>query len=418
MGQRYYHIEDDWLEHLNGDVRPATLAILRGLGLERLQKIPPPKDSGLPFGNETRVLSRYLKDRSSQLDPSGLSNFYRSRASQRDQLLYRAFRVNDKLTREEWAELIYAENIDKWIENKFLRETEDGYLTCQFMTLVLDGLIFLIDPLNDHCQKEEVTLALDPSEFTEDDIGVTVEPYHHTYMGQDSLQMIEIMERSDLPKGGRYLDCGPGAGGLLLYFSRKYDEAVGIDINHRAVTISGINAELNGLTNVKTYLDDAINLGGRYGKFDLVSWNLPFLYLPDELEKRSIDAFGGEMGIGLCMEFVNIVPELLTDRGLAVVAAMSPVMRESGVNVLEERLKRRLPEIGLDCTLHMAQVSFARRQDIWDFHQREGIRKFEAVYLYLSHGTGKLKKIETSPVRKGIDLLREKMYQRKFGTIK
>jgi tRNA1(Val) A37 N6-methylase TrmN6 len=413
MGQRYYRIEDDWLTHLEGDIRPATLAILRGLSLERLQKIPPPKIGGLPFGNETRVLGRYLKNRSSQLDPSALSNLYRSFATKKDQLIYRGFRENAELTREEWAELIYAENVDKWIENKFLRATANGLLVCQFTILVLDGLIFLIDPLSDH-GPDEVTLALKKDEYSEEDIGVSVHPYHHTYMGQDSLQMIEMMERSGLPEGGRYLDCGPGAGGLLLYFSRLYDEAVGIDINHRAATLANINAELNGLTNVKAYHDDALNLGGRYGKFDLVSWNLPFLYLPDELEDRSIDAFGGEMGIGLCLQFVDIVPDLLTERGLTVVAAMSPVMK-TGENVLEQRLKGRLETLGLDCTIRMAQVSFARRRDIWDFHQRAGIRKFEAVYLYLSPGTGKMKRIETSPVRKGIDLFREKMYQRKFS---
>jgi hypothetical protein len=408
---RLYRVNDDWLTHLEGDVRADAIEVLRGLGLDRLQKYPPPKIGGLPFGNETRVLGRYLQGRSSQLDASALSGFYRSFASGDDKLKYRAFRQNDHLTREEWAAVIGAENIDEWVENKFLRATAEGLFVCQFSIAVLDGLLFMIDPFNDHGGPEETIILGD--EYSEKDIGGDIQPFHHTYMGQDSLQMIEVMERNELPKGGRYLDCGPGAGGLLLYFSRKYDEAIGIDINERAARLAGINAELNGLTNVKTCSDDAINLNGRYGKFDLVSWNLPFLFLPDEWEDRAIDAFGGEMGIGLCMRFIDTVPGLLTENGMTCVAAMSPCMK-TGENVLEERLKARLPELKLDCTLRVAQVSFAHTRDIWHFHQKAGIRNFEAVYLYLTHGTGKIRRIEAPALRKAVDVLREKMYHRKF----
>lgn len=409
---RFYRVNDDWLTHLDGDLREETLLILRALSLERLQKYPPPKIGGLPFGNETRVLARYLKGRSSQMDPSVLSSFYRSFATRADRLHYRAFRQNEALLRSDWAEMIGEGKVYKWIANKFLRVTEDDLLVCQFSVVVLDGLIFMIDPINDHGNSSE-TIALN-GDFTEKDIDDEIQPFHHTYMGQDSLQMIEIMERSDFPRSGRYLDCGPGAGGLLLYFSRQFDEAVGIDINSRAVKLADINAELNELENVKTYVDDALNLAGRYGKFDLVSWNLPFLFLPDEWEDLAIDAFGGDMGIGLCMRFIDTVPGLLNDNGTACIAAMSPCLK-TGQNVLEERLKAKLPKLKLDCSLRIAQVSFAHTRDIWHFHQKAGIRKFEAVYLFLTHGTGKLDRVEPPAIRKAVDAFREKMYQRKFA---
>ena len=410
---RVYRVNDDWLSQLDGDVRNDTINMLRGLGLDRLQKYPPPKIGGLPFGNETRILGRYLKGRSSQLDPSALSRFYRSFASDDDKLKYRAFRQSDRLTREEWAAIIGAENIDKWVENKLLRAMPEGLFVCGFSIAVLDGLLFMVDPFNDHGGPHHETIMLD-EEYGEKDVGGDIQPFHHAYMGQDSLQMIEVMEQNDLPKGGRYLDCGPGAGGLLLYFSRNFDEGVGIDINERAAKLAAINADLNGLTNVKTYVDDAINLNGRYGKFDLVSWNLPFLYLPDEWEDNAIDAFGGDMGIGLCMLFIDTVPELLTETGTTCIAAMSPCMK-TGENVLEERLKAKLPKLKLDCTLRIAQVSFAHTRDIWHFHQKAGIRKFEAVYLYMTHGMGKIRRIEPTAARKAVDVLREKMYQRKFA---
>jgi hypothetical protein len=409
---RFYRVNDDWLTHLEGEVRTDTLATLRGLSLNRLQKYPPPKLGGLPFGNESRVLGRYLNGRSSQMDPSALSSFYQSFASAEDKLKYRAFRANEALSREDWSVLIGSEKLDRWIEAKFLRVTENGSLVCQFCVVVLDNLVFMIDPLNDHGNPVE-TLAL-PGEYGEKDIGSEVQPFHHTYMGQDSLQMIEVMERNELPRGGRYLDCGPGAGGLLLYFSRRFDEAVGIDINPRAAKLSGINAELNRLKNVTTYHDDALKLVGRFGEFDLVSWNLPFIFMPEDWGDNAIDGYGGDLGIGLCLEFINSVPGLITKNGLACVAALAPILK-TGENVLEERLRSRLATLGLDCTIRVIQTSLAPMRELWDFHQAAGIRKSESVYLYLTPGTGALRRIEPPATRKTLDALREKMYQRKFS---
>jgi hypothetical protein len=76
-------------------LRADACRTLRSLDLARLQRYPPPKLVGLKFGNETRVLRRFLQGRSSTLDASALSSWYRTFASARDRLLYRAFRQND-----------------------------------------------------------------------------------------------------------------------------------------------------------------------------------------------------------------------------------------------------------------------------------------------------------------------------------
>jgi methylase of polypeptide subunit release factors len=275
----------------------------------------------------------------------------------------------------------------------------------------LDGLLLVVDPLNDHGNPHE-TVAL-PDDFRLNGDETNIQPFHHTYIGLDSLRQIEVMENSSHPRGGRFLDCGPGAGAILLYFGRGYDEAVGIDINSRAVKLSQFNTELNALENCQVFEDDALNLGDRYGRFDLVSWNLPFIFMPPEKGDNSIDAFGGELGIGLCLDFVERLPSLLTEKGLACIAAVAPILK-GGENVLETKLKDKIGRLGLDCTVRVTQLYFANTSELWNFHRSFEIHRFESAYLFFTHGSGKLRHVDAPPARRAIDRFREKLYQRKF----
>jgi hypothetical protein len=406
---RFYRASEDWVTHLDGDHRAEFMATLRSLDLAALQKYPPPKLNGLPFGNEGRIFARFVRGKSSQLDASALSGIYRSFMSPRERLVYRAFRMNDPLSRDEWAELIGNANIDKWIAYKFLQEKPERLLGCAFSLVGIDGLIFAVDPLLDHGVHWEPDFLVD--ECSSDP---NIQTFHHTYIGLDSLQMIEAMERAGVSGGGRYLDCGPGSGSVLLYFARRFQEAFGIDINERAVKLAGFNAAFNGLEHCRAVRYDALNLGDRYGKFDLVSWNLPFIFMPEDHRELFIDAFGGEMGIGLCLRFIETLPELISEDGRACVAAMAPIL-DSGTNVLEERLRGLLAKSKLDCCIQVAQAGFAHTRELWDFHRSHEIRKFESVYMHLKHGDGRIERTEPPIARRMIDIIREKMYARKFS---
>jgi hypothetical protein len=149
--------------------------------------------------------------------------------------------------------------------------------------------------------------------------------------------------------------------------------------------------------------------------FDLVSWNLPFIFMPVEHEDMYIDGYGGEMGIGLCLQFIEAVPKLLSDRGLACVAALAPILN-TGDNVLEARLREKLERLRLDCTVRVVQTSLGGNRDLWNFHKRHNISRFESVYLYITTGSGKLERVESPIARRLVDKLREKMYARRFST--
>lgn len=407
---RYYRYNEDWVTYLEGDFRSELIETLCGLSLARLQKYPPPKVAGLPFGNETRVLSRYLRGKSSQLDASAFSGVYRSMMSGELELLYRAFRQNDFLPRTEWLKILDEKTIDVWIDKKCLFSDPQGHLRCEFSVICLDDLLFVTDPLKDHGKLWEPDFIVENGSSAAEE----TRPFFHVYIGLDSLRMIEVMEQDRLPRTGRYLDCGPGSGSLLLYFSRRFDEAVGVDINARAAVLSEFNAELNGLPNVTAHCDDALKLAGKYGRFDLISWNLPFVFMPEDDRDRYIDAFGGELGIGLCLDFIRTLPGILTDTGVAYIAAVAPITSK-GENVLEARLRGMLAEIGLDCDVQVTQVAVASTKELWEFHRSYGLSKFESVYLKLTPGTGKLTRTEAPRSRAVVDTMRETLYKRKFA---
>lgn len=418
----YYDIREDWVTNLEGPHRAPFAETLRGLRLQRLQKYPPPKLGGLPFGNETRVAERFLRGESAQLDASALHKFYLGFADEEEQLLYRAFRQNEALSREDWSEMIGADRVDKWVKHKFLRHTDDDKFACRFSVISLDGLALLVDPMNDHGGEHHESVALPAGYKPEngDSADENIQQFNHTYIGLDSLRQIDTMVTGTTQNGGRvrrgkrYLDCGPGAGALLLYFSRKFDEAVGVDINQRSVTLSRFNAELNNLDNITVHEGSALDLENKYGRFDLISWNLPFMFMPDIGAEENVDAFGGELGIGLCLEFINELPKLLNEDGLAVIAALSPIM-QTDENVLETRLQERIADLGLDCTVRVTQVSLAHTKEMWDFHQSHNVKKFESVYLYFKPGKGEFKRIDPPASRKMLDKIRERMYRKKFA---
>lgn len=409
---RLYRLQDDWITHLEGDGRNGLLTTLRGLGLERIGKFPPPKTDGLPIGNETRVLRRYMAGRSSQLDASALSSLYRSFSSPREGLLYRAFRQNAPMTRAEWSDIIGGENVPRWVEDRFLQEMEDDLLACSFSVISLDGLICAVDSLNDHGEPSVSVALAEVNEDIADD--PDIRPFHHTYIGQDTLRMIEAMAGQEPRRGGRFLECGCGAGAILLSFAGSFDESVGIDINPRSVKLARFNAELNGLANCRTLEANALALPDNLGRFDMVAWNLPFIFLPDEWKDLAIDGYGGEMGIGLCLDFIEALPGYLTDDGVAYVAALAPIL-DDGTNVLEDRLSQRLARLGLDCTVLVSQISLAHNREQWLFHRSFDISKFESVYLCLRRGSGGLRRIEAPLSRRMLDSLRVSMYKMKFA---
>jgi len=350
--------EDDWAGHLTDPFRSNFLESLRKLPVETARRFPPPKRGKIPFGHELRVARRFLAGESTLFDPSAFSRLYHRFASASETAYYRAFVLNEALTSDQWSELIGTSERDSWIEQGLLRQSE-GRLRSRFSLYSIG----------------DITLIGDPE---------TSNLLRRVLVGQDSFMMAEFMRAQGIGRVPRYLDVGPGSGVILLTVSPHGDECVGIDINERAVAISRLNAELNQIP-CTVHLDDAIANGTRYGRFDLITWNTPFVFLPEDCKDTHYDGYGGEMGMEIPLKFIGVLPELLADGGTAYMAAAAPIMK-TGENLLEPELERLASDTGHRIVENVSQ--FYWHNLYRDFHEQHGIRKFEHSFLELSPGPG------------------------------
>ena len=373
----------DWTESLERDFRGPFLEAIKRLDVPRLERYPPPKTNGLPFGHEMRILRRFVRGGSSMLDQSALSGAYRALASSRQRLTYRALAIGEPLSRREWDDLVGSNAVRDWLGAHVLEATPGGRIRARFRTIAASNLVLIVDPLD--------------------------ETFHfRVHIGQDSLNMAEFLMRRDLPRDIRALDVGTGSGILLMTVARGRREAVGVDINPRAVRIAGFNAELNGLSNCRIELRDIFASGHELGRFDIVTWNTPFMFFPESWKEMSVDGYGGHLGIELPLKFVEHLPALLTERGTAFLLAAGPRMVD-GSNRLDIELEQRARSLGLDVVAHVLQTFWF--PSLREFYAQHRVRNFESVMLEISRGSGRLVRREPSLATAAVDAVRDLMYR-------
>src|SRR5262245_35533737 len=213
--------KSDWLDALAPPFRGEFLASIRELPIHSARRFPPPKRGRVPFGHELRVLRRFLAGERTPFDPSAFAGLYRRTAHAREQLFYRGLIQSLALSPSEWDALLGAAAARVWRDRELLREG-DGGLWCRFCVYAIGDVMLIGDT--------ERTKLL-----------------RRVLVGQDSFMTAEFMRERRLGPVRRYLDVGPGSGVVLLCVSPHADERVGLDINPRAVAVSRLNAELNGI---------------------------------------------------------------------------------------------------------------------------------------------------------------------------
>jgi len=374
--------QDDWISGLTDSFRSKFCETIRELPLNKLQIYPTPKFYGLPFGHEVRIFSRFLKGQSSLLDPSAFSQIYLFFTSARQKMLYRAFILGEPLLMSEWSDLIGTENLNIWIEKNLFEQTQEGRQSLRFRVISIGELILIVDPLD--------------TNFT-----------NRVHIGQDSLNMLEFLSKQKLPSSGRYLDVGIGSGIILLQFSRCMEEAIGVDINHRAVHLARLNVELNFNSVCSIHEQDIFKRGNDYGLFDIVTWNTPLVFFPDSYKDICIDGYGGEMGIELTLRFVSELPSLLTEEGESWLGASAPIL-VSGVNLMEDKLAKLAIQLHLDISIFVMQSYW--EPTLREFHKSHGIDRFESVFLKITHGKGHLQRIAPSLKIRILDRVRGLLY--------
>ncbi len=147
----------------------------------------------------------------------------------------------------------------------------------------------------------------------------------------------------------RVLDVGCGAGTLaLVAAARGAAEAVGVDINARAIALSRFNAALNGVTAEFHVGDLLAPVAGR--RFDLVLSQPPYVALPPA-QRGDVFLHGGAWGDELALRLLGQVPSHLADGGRALVLLDSPVRPDAP---LHGRVRAALGDAPVDLAVFSA----------------------------------------------------------------
>jgi methylase of polypeptide subunit release factors len=368
---------DDWLDGLVPPFRAELLATVRALGLGGLQRQPPPKSAGLPLGREARVLSRYLSGRCAVFEPSAFSGLYRRLATRRERDLLRAFVLGETLPDALWRDLIGAEALRHWGERRLLRAEAGGWFL-RFRVYGIGPLLLLTDG-------DRPPLA------------------RRVVAGTDSLIHVELLESRDLGAPVRYLDVGCGSGVVLLAGAGRCEEALGLDLNPRAVVLSRLNAELNARDNVRVEEADIFRHSSRFGRFDLVTWNMPFMLVPERCRDTHLDSYGGRLGVEVQARFLRLLPTLLAPGGQAVLLATTTIL-DSGAELLGSEIRTLAPEHGLDVDIHIRQTFWS--PSFLSYQIACGVRNFESWFLVVRPGSGRVRRFERSLGTRAVDGLR------------
>jgi SAM-dependent methyltransferase len=154
--------------------------------------------------------------------------------------------------------------------------------------------------------------------------------------GQTTTFMCDASRPSRRLRGALDLGCGAGTGALSL--APHVDRVIGTDINPRAVALSRINAELNGIGNVEFREGDMFApVAGQ--KFDLIISQPPFVSAPPGLGNATYE-YGGVRGDELPMRLLHEIPAYLANNGRAVIIAEWP---ELAGETVEQHLRAAMP---------------------------------------------------------------------------
>ena len=375
--------QDDWISGLTDSFGSQICESLRTLSLNKLQIYPTPKLNGLPFGHEVRILVRFLKGQSSLLDPSAFSKVYLFFASSRKKKLFRAFILGESILKSWWSDLIGKKNLNLWLEKKLFEENPKGRLRLRFRVISIGDTILVVDPLNE-------TFS------------------NRVHIGQDTINMIEFLADKKHISSRRYLDIGTGSGAILLQLSAQMEEVIGMDINPRAAHLARLNVKLN-LNHAHIYEKDIFQRGKITGLFDIITWNMPFIFFPESDKDINVDGYGGYMGIELTLRFISELPRLLTKEGESWLQSSAPILT-NGVNLLEDKLLKLAEQLHLDISIFVIGTFW--KQTLREFHKSHGIDRFENIFLKVVHGQGNLQRIPSSIYKRTLDKVRKILYEK------
>ncbi|HTL70914.1 MAG TPA: methyltransferase domain-containing protein [Candidatus Eisenbacteria bacterium] len=365
----------DWLKAFHGPRGAQFSAQVKRLHAEHLRNYPRLWFAGrTPAAERLRECARYAGSEYVLLKEAVRSSsplFFRNRADER---LYRALVLNESFSADEWGSAIGLRETQEWLEEGLL-DREDGGLVCRFRIVVTDRVFLVLDA------KRPLAAS---------SVGRAV------HFEQDALHMLRYLARETIVPGVDYLDVGTGSGVILLHLAGFFRRSAGMDVLPRAAEIAALNRDLNGpAETVRVFQADVFDWDNGTERFDLVTWNMPFVFFDEEYGSFSPSTNGGRLGIEVTVRFLSRLPSLMSERGRAYLMTATPVLPEG--RPLFEELKKAAARRGWDVEADFLHPFWIPR--LGEFHRKERVRRFEAFMVRIVPGAGRFS-VRKKPVFK------------------
>jgi release factor glutamine methyltransferase len=128
-------------------------------------------------------------------------------------------------------------------------------------------------------------------------------------------------------KGEKLLDMGCGAGIIAIFCALRGTEVTAIDINKSAVENAKVNVKKHKVSqNVKVILGDLYSPLNKEEKFDIIFWNVPFIYTEKE-EFTDLEKSVFNPKYSLIRRFVNEGKDKLNMNGKIVIGFSKTIGR-------------------------------------------------------------------------------------------
>jgi methylase of polypeptide subunit release factors len=380
----------DWLDCTDDAYAEEFRKELVSLDLGQLRRYPSPRSGGLPVGHELQVFNRFVSGKDAVLLESAISGLYRKAAARRTRKLFEGLVLNRALPESDWSELLGKAVVSQWLGRELLAASQDGSLTCRFQAVPEDGFVVLTDPPSAAPDLRASGNAVSPIETK-----LNLHLKHHLRG-----------ERA------RSLEVGPGAGLSTLQLSRHHSQCEAVDINPRAVRAAAFNFRLNEASNCHVHCRDIFDASMNLGRFDTVIWNTPFIFLPEQFKETVVMAYGGDMGIELTLRFLDRLPALLGEDGVAYVRTAAPIL-ENGRDYLLDELTRR-PRNGQEIAYYR-EPSFRGARQHRALHKSRQIAHFQAVVLEVRRGDEAIREVGLGFTDGIVDRARRRLYALGLG---
>jgi HemK-related putative methylase len=159
-----------------------------------------------------------------------------------------------------------------------------------------------------------------------------------------------LAKKLELESGETMLDMFTGSGIYPIFAAAKAKNAVGVDLNPKAINYSKFNAILNGVEDKTEFLHGDLFQPVRGRRFNLITANPPYVVVPPiKTRTDAMHADSGVDGLDLPERFIDEIDDFLEGNGrIQMITGSVGSVLEPEIGFVKEHYRKKNKEIEID----------------------------------------------------------------------